>query len=751
MFATKKIVHFMCCRTLSVRTHSWLRIPCLSDKHLLTNVRYIQVRKKRHNSFDSLFKSSSEESVQKSSSVRSSPKKSSVRDLNTVLTEFIRKPEVRNLATERGLTARQLRLAFVRFRTVCLNKIDLPVELEIVLNDILAGAAHPDELFRQFMNFAMKMFPHLQCREELSKICDLRDPCSWYPLARSMGRKIIFHAGPTNSGKTYHALNKFVDAKKGLYCGPLKMLATEVYLKTRDKGFDCDLVTGDERQYSRPDGQPSDRMSCTVEMTPLEEEYDVAIIDEVQMLQDNQRGWAWSRALLGVAAREVHICGEAAAIPLVKSLLATAGETVEVRQYKRLTGLQIETSALKTMANVRPGDCLVCFSKKDLYRVTNTLEGLGHRVAVIYGSLPPGAKLLQCKKFNDESDPCSIMVATDAIGMGLNLNIRRIVFMSLKKIETSNGRSSMEQISVSQALQIAGRAGRFKTQYEEGHVTTFHERDLKTLKGMLSSSPPPAEKAGLYPTAEQIEMVAYHLPDSSLLSILEIFTDFCQMDDSLYFMCSIESFRHLAEKIDNIQLPLRVRYIFCCAPVNIRDAKVVMMLIRMAREYRNNRVMTADWLAKMVNWPPPVPQTIVDLSSLESLHDVFELYQWLSLRFSDMFPETDSVRDMKRTLDYIIVQGLAQLTSLVSKHESSSSVVKRDESDDSINSSADLDSDEDTNFEQSGDTSEQTGSLAQDLVKSGAISSEVLDRLKYEWKQEFARRKDGERDTQKDP
>ena len=71
-------------------------------------------------------------------------------------------------------------MAFVRFRTFCLNQSELPVELQILLHDISVGAAHPDDLFRQFMEYAMKMYPHLQCREELARICDLRDPAAWY-------------------------------------------------------------------------------------------------------------------------------------------------------------------------------------------------------------------------------------------------------------------------------------------------------------------------------------------------------------------------------------------------------------------------------------------------------------------------------------------------------------------------------------------------------------------------------------------
>ena len=135
------------------------------------------------------------------------------------------------------------------------------------------------------------MFPHLECLDELKKISDLRLPHAWYPEARAMKRKVIFHAGPTNSGKTYHALKAFLSAPSGIYCGPLKLLAVEVNNKANESGTNCDLVTGEERKYALSDELPSKHVSCTVEMTQVSAETDVAVIDEIQMMRDPQRGW----------------------------------------------------------------------------------------------------------------------------------------------------------------------------------------------------------------------------------------------------------------------------------------------------------------------------------------------------------------------------------------------------------------------------------------------------------------------------
>lgn len=148
---------------------------------------------------------------------------------------------------------------------------------------------------------------------------------------------------------------------------------------------------------------------------------EVAIIDEIQMVKDPGRGWAWTRALLGIMAEEIHLCGEAGAVDTIRQICLTTNEDVEVRNYKRLTPLRVEDSPLGTLDNVQPGDCIVCFSKNDIYSISRGIEATGKEVAVIYGGLPPGTKLAQAAKFNDPDNSCKILVATDAIGMGLNL------------------------------------------------------------------------------------------------------------------------------------------------------------------------------------------------------------------------------------------------------------------------------------------------------------------------------------------
>ncbi|CAG7836861.1 unnamed protein product [Allacma fusca] len=601
-------------------------------------------------------------------------------DVLKTLNKFFRRSEIKLLSLEYGLDNYLFHQAFISFRKLCLESESLPVEIHVVFSDVIQGAAHVDSLFPYFIQHAKQIFPHLECMDDLKKISDLRSPANWYPEARAIKRKIIFHAGPTNSGKTYHALERFMTSKSGVYCGPLKLLAVEVYQKANEKGTSCDLVTGEERSFASPDKLvPSNHVACTVEMTSVTTPYECAVIDEIQMLKDTQRGWAWTRALLGVVAEEVHLCGEPAAIELVRNILVTTGEETEIRTYKRLTNLDVEKRALESLNNVQAGDCVVCFSKNDIYSVSRQIEKKGHQVAVIYGGLPPGTKLAQAKKFNDPEHPCKILVATDAIGMGLNLSIRRIIFYSLTKPSINEkGETEITLISTSQALQIAGRAGRFGTHFAEGYVTTYRKDDLLTLTHLLQNAPDQLIKAGLHPTADQIEMYAYHLPNATLSNLMDIFVTLCTVDDSLYFMCLVGDFKYLADMIQHIPLPLRARYVFCCAPISRKMPFVCAMFNKFARQYSKNEPITFEWLCQHIGWPFEAPETITQLVELEAVFDVLDLYLWLSYRFQDLFPDQQLVRDTQKELDGIIQIGVFNITRLLNKSEKASRFEKDD-------------------------------------------------------------------------
>ena len=260
--------------------------------------------------------------------------------------------------------------------------------------------------------------------KDQAKLADLRYPLEWYPATRALKRTIHLHVGPTNSGKTYHALKRLEQAKTGVYAGPLRLLAYEVYTRLNAQGKRCHLITGDDRRINEDarDGAGS-MISCTVEMVPVNTVVDVGVIDEIQMIGSPDRGWAWSQAFLGLQAKELHLCGEARTAPLIRELAAAMGDELVLHHYERLTPLNLAAKGLNgRLERLRKGDCLVVFSRAEIHAMKGRIEKLtGKRVAIVYGSLPPETRARQASLFNDPDNDYDYLVATDAIGMGLNL------------------------------------------------------------------------------------------------------------------------------------------------------------------------------------------------------------------------------------------------------------------------------------------------------------------------------------------
>jgi ATP-dependent RNA helicase SUPV3L1/SUV3 len=276
----------------------------------------------------------------------------------------------------------------------------------------------------QYLNYADRTTrefstPNLESQK---KVTDLRYPAEWYPNARSIQRTVHLHVGPTNSGKTYHALKRLEASKSGFYAGPLRLLAQEVYHRFKSSDIPCSLVTGDEVKVPE-DGRVPRVMSNTVEMVSLGQEFDVGVIDEIQMIANPKRGWAWTRAVLGAQVKELHLCGETRAVPLVRELCALTGDTLEIHRYERLNPLEVMPRSLRgNLSNLRKGDCLVSFSRVGIHALKADIERItGRRAAIVYGGLPAEIRTQQANLFNDPDNDYDFLVASDAIGMGLNL------------------------------------------------------------------------------------------------------------------------------------------------------------------------------------------------------------------------------------------------------------------------------------------------------------------------------------------
>lgn len=230
--------------------------------------------------------------------------------------------------------------------------------------------------------------------------------------------------------------------------------------KLNREGVKCNLLTGEEEIIV----EDSTHISCTIEKLDINEEYDVAIIDEIQMINDDQRGAAWTRAVLGLKCNEIHICGALNAKELLINIIDDCGEHYIFKEYKRDIPLEIEDKSF-SHRDIKQGDALVVFSKKRVLQLAYYYADLGIKASLIYGDLPPEVRRKQYEQFIEGKS--TILITTDAIGMGVNLPIKRIVFMDIKKFDGDQVR----YLSSQEVKQIAGRAGR-KGIYDIGYVAS---------------------------------------------------------------------------------------------------------------------------------------------------------------------------------------------------------------------------------------------------------------------------------------
>lgn len=504
-------------------------------------------------------------------------------------------------------------------------------------------------LFPIFVEFCIEEFPdEIKRFRAMIESADLTKPHTWFPFARVMKRKIIYHCGPTNSGKTYNALQRFMEAKKGIYCSPLRLLAMEVFDKVNALGVYCSLLTGQEKKLV----PFSNHIACTVEMVSTDEMYDVAVIDEIQMMSDACRGYAWTRALLGLMADEIHLCGDPSVLDVVRKICSETGDELHEQHYERFKPLVVEAKTLLgDLRNVRSGDCVVAFSRREIFEVKMAIEKhTNHRCCVIYGALPPETRRQQANLFNDQDNEFDVLVASDAVGMGLNLNIRRVVFYSLSKY---NG-DKIIPVPGSQVKQIAGRAGRRGSIYPDGLTTTLNLDDLDYLIECLKQPFEVVKKVGLFPFFEQVELFAGQLSNYTFCQLLEKFGENCRLDGS-YFLCRHDHIKKVANMLEKVQgLSLEDRFNFCFAPVNIRDPKAMYHLLRFASSYSKNAPVSIA-----MGMPKGSAKNDAELLDLETKHQVLSMYLWLSHQFKEeVFPYAKKAEAMATDIAELLGQSL---------------------------------------------------------------------------------------------
>lgn len=439
--------------------------------------------------------------------------------------------------------------------------------------------------------------------------------------ARQLNRKIIYHMGPTNSGKTYHAIEKLCASATGCYLAPLRLLAAELFDTMNQKSVKTSLLTGEEVIEM----DESTHYSSTIEMAKLHEPFDCVVIDEIQMINDPQRGWAWTRALVNVNSPEVHLCGDASVLELVQKIVDLCGDTLEIRRYDRMTELKVEKRPI-IPKELNKHDAVIVFSRRNALRYKYDLEKLGFKVSIVYGRLSPEVRREQARKF--DKGITDIMVSTDAIAMGMNLPIRRIVFTTLTKYINNQE----YPISHSEIKQIAGRAGRFN-RFPTGYVTCLDkvEDGLESVTEALQVELDQKEECMVGPDLEIYNQVTNALKSNGLpsLKLSEFLRLFNAMTFQRPFFCvELKEMIELTEMVEDADTadtlsPSEV-FGFSCAPVNLGLLEHVQYFVWIVNKYVKSELIKNE----------PIDFESNDIDYLETSIKCVELYQWLSRHFN---------------------------------------------------------------------------------------------------------------------
>ena len=518
-----------------------------------------------------------------------------------------------------------------------LVRIDLlgmkPEEQELVTTKFLEfiREEHPYEICQKSLKNLAKNSAENGIRSQIIGMVPTR-PETEFPKALEMQRHFVLHVGPTNCGKTYHALESLKRAMNGVYLGPLRLLALEVYEKMNDAGIPCTMLTGEERIYQ----ENSFITASTIEMLDIEQEYDVAVIDEAQMITDPDRGHSWTRAILGVQAKEIHVCMSPAAEKVVKHLISLCNDTEETHRYERKTQLLCEDVPCTFPDDVQEGDAVIAFSKRSVLDIAGRLESDGIKASVIYGSLPPEIRRRQIHLFTTHQT--KVVVSTDAIGMGLNLPVRRIVFAQTTKFDgKETGPLTVETIH-----QIAGRAGRYGI-YDTGYVNAVGEENLRFIKENFPKKEKEVESVSLGFPQVLLDM------DEPLDAILKIWKSVETQPP--FEKISIEEVLFLYERaykdrkeIDGFEDKHQLYRMLTCS-IDVKNRDIVELWLYYCKTY------TAD---VSLHFPALIMCTDIGLHKYETFYKLLDLYYQFSIRMGKVIEQDRLDREREKTEETIM-------------------------------------------------------------------------------------------------
>jgi ATP-dependent RNA helicase SUPV3L1/SUV3 len=471
-------------------------------------------------------------------------------------------------------------------------------------------------------------------------------------------RTFEYFVGPTNSGKTHAAIEALSNAESGLYLAPLRLLALEIHERMSDAGITTSLVTGEERVII----QGARHVSSTVEMVDLGREVEVAVVDEAQMLQDEQRGWAWTLAIAGVRAKRVIMCGSEDGLVAAQQLAERLAVPITVRRFQRKNPLEVVDSI--PLESLKAGDAVVAFTRNNVVELQTQIKKFGRTTAAIYGSLSPAVRRREAERFR--TGKADVLVATDAIGLGLNLPIRRLIFSAVEKYDGV----SLRPLTPPEMRQIAGRAGRYGI-HEHGMVTTLEPRALGFLRAGLERYEIPAGTLPIWisPTDEHLRRLSAIIGTTQLSRLLQFFhTRVRKSEDTDLRIADLTDTIEVAIALETSEafgkLPLAIRSSYSRAPVSTRGNALTVLARWAERHALGDVVEGTELIAGLAARDR--------LMLFEDRSRLATLYLWLAQRFPETYVNARNVILMREHIDADIHEALMQQGDRVRKPASQS-------------------------------------------------------------------------------
>jgi ATP-dependent RNA helicase SUPV3L1/SUV3 len=525
------------------------------------------------------------------------------------------------------------------------SRADKPRHLESLLPRLQSECATPQPFneLKAACSRAQDRWEHqvaeLETLEGLNSELAFQGYPDTFQKARHLQRSVTLYVGPPNSGKTHAAFERLAQAHDGAYLAPLRLLALEGRDRLVARGVPTSLLTGEENVPA--DGARV--VSSTIEMVGTSKPIDVAVIDEAQMIFDPSRGWAWTQAIVAVPANEVIIICSAYAVPAIERLLGLCGERATVKHFGRKQHVDLLPHPVP-IAALKLGDAVVAFSRRDVLMLRDQIAASGHPVSVIYGALPPEVRRREAERFAQGES--HILVATDAIGMGLNLPIRRVLFSTMTKFDGQDDRPLNE----SEVHQIAGRAGRYGI-HEEGFAGVLKEAEpaaARMLKELLHKTPraPDDFKAPVAPNGWHVDTISSRLHKTKLREVLGVFMEQLKLDDAHFAVAELEQMLELADQLDRVaaKLTLKERFIYAQAPVDTRTESQVQAFLDWSGSHALTGKAGTPWFLDDVD-------SHSRLDRMEQALRACTLWLWLDLRFPGVYGHNERVIALRGNLN----------------------------------------------------------------------------------------------------